>query len=95
MRYLFIEDNKFNLNETTDIIIAGSSSGGLAVLYHINYVWSNFIKPIKQKNQAFKFMALIECGYFRLVHQNTVKHLLWLYEKMNIDQSLNKQCVEY
>ena len=95
MRYLFIEDNQFDLNQATDIIIAGSSSGGMAVLYHVNYIWSNFIKPIKQKNENFKFMALIECGYFRVVHQNTARHLLWLYENMNIDQSLNKQCIEY
>eukprot|EP01083_Nonionella_stella_P303747 1052613_1 len=92
MRFLFVEHNEFELNTATDIIISGASAGGMTILYHANYIWNEYIA--KHNNQVH-FMAVIESGYFRMVHDKTVNDLLWLYENMDVMDSLNAECVQY
>ena len=83
--------NRIGFKYSTDVVISGSSAGGLSSYLHADYI-KEYIS-----NQT-KLVVLSDGGFFLDYVGNGVNYhrdMKWVFETMNCKEGVNKKCIEF
>jgi len=83
---------EFGLLDATDVLLTGSSAGGLAVYLHADHI----AEYLNVKERNINFMAMADSGWFpdyegRGRYSDCMR---WVFETQNTSIALNAQCLE-
>ena len=84
--------DEYGLLNATDVLLSGSSAGGLAVYLHTDHIASY----LGVKQNEINFMAMADSGWFMDYEgegQYTDK-MQWVFEAQNTSIGLNQKCLE-
>ena len=84
--------DEYALLDATDVLLTGSSAGGLAVYLHSDYIASY----IGVEENEINFMAMADSGWF-MDYEGNGKYrdaMQWIFEAQNTSSGLNQKCVE-
>lgn len=76
------------LNKSTDVVISGSSAGGLATFLHLDYL-SDKLKSLEGER---KIVGLPDSGFFLDLYNYRVK-MRWVFYTMNCREGVNQKCI--
>ena len=84
--------DEYGLLDATDVLLTGSSAGGLAVYLHADYIASYI--GVKENN--INFMAMADSGWFMDYEGNGQYSdcMKWIFEAQNTSIALNSKCLE-
>ena len=84
--------DEYALLDATDVLLTGSSAGGLAVYLHSDYIASY----IGAKENGINFMAMADSGWFMDYEGNShyADCMRWIFEAQNTSIGLNQKCIE-
>eukprot|EP01084_Bolivina_argentea_P179253 309757_1 len=84
--------NEYNLLNATDVILTGSSAGGLAVWLHTDYI-AKYVGVGKRK---VNFLSIPDSGFFIDYGSpgNYDTCMQWLFDNQNTSIALNQKCMD-
>lgn len=78
-----------NFGNATDVVISGSSAGGLSTFLHLDW-WKS------QVSENTKIIGLPENGFFPDYDKMTFsKTMRWVFDQMNCTLGVNQKCIEF
>ena len=83
--------NEYGLSNATDVLLTGSSAGGLAVYIHADYIKDNWVPD------GANFMAMPDSGYFIELegYAKVYDTFTWIFEQNNGTDTINKGCYSH
>jgi hypothetical protein len=80
-------DEKHNFYNATDVVISGTSAGGLATYLHLDW-WRS------QIGENTKVIGLPDSGFFIDYNPLYSTKMRWLFDQMNCSIGLNDECIK-